>query len=402
LAKASGIKHTIIWRPTSASYPGIDVPLKGYGQEPVASANEHYEATLTVIPPELDKDIVRVGFLNEIDKNESSWLGFFAQQWSKRALADGYMPAGLGWSSGEPELSHWKTPGMEGYLKLVSQHNNSMLVMLHEYSYEADDILRWYPSLVGRYRLLMQACDELGIPRVPFAITEWGWEYQHAPNVDKGLQDMDLLAKEYVGLQENYGAAAWYLGPGFGGIANELQPYIKPLGQIALDWDHYIDWQGSTEPPVEPPVEPPTGDNMLKNGSFEEGTYKWGGIDELNIPNEWDWAHSTSSDPNPIDPNPWSEFRQPEVVVPGKANLPPHEHDLFILDGDKTLKVFKGGGAIKFRLSQRIYLEPGTYTFSVPVYADLVTEDMGRRPSKERWPIQIPYRRAIYGRVAIS
>jgi hypothetical protein len=28
LAKASGIKHTIIWRPTSASYPGIDVPLK--------------------------------------------------------------------------------------------------------------------------------------------------------------------------------------------------------------------------------------------------------------------------------------------------------------------------------------------------------------------------------------
>ena len=67
-----------------------------------------------------------------------------------------------------------------------------------------------------------------------------------------------------------------------------------------------------------------------------------------------------------------AEFRTPEVVVPGKANLPPHEHDLFILDGDKTLKVFKGGGSIKFRLFQTVNLEPGIYKLTLPIYADLV------------------------------
>jgi len=367
IAKASGIKHTIIWRPT-----GIDTPINGYDENPITAADTHYSATMSVVPPELDKNIVYIGGLNEVDKNRADWLGWFCERWSENALADGYRPAMLGFSSGEPEYEHWLEPGMAAYLRLVSNNRDHALVMIHEYSYSVDDIYRWYPSLVGRYRLLMQACDALGIHRVPFAITEWGWEYQNVPPLPDGLQDMQDIAEEYVRLQENYGAAGWYLGGGeqFGNIANQFQPYIAPLGQIALNWEHYIDWQGTTPPP-EPPT--PVGDNMLKNGSFENGTYKWGGVDEFNIPDDWEWAFAPPTETNPIDGNPWSEFKPPEVVNPSAVNLPPHEQALFILDGERTLKIFKGGGAIKFRLTQSVTVtEPTTLRLTMPVYADLI------------------------------
>lgn len=52
--------------------------------------------------------------------------------------------------------------------------------------------------------------------------------------------------------------------------------------------------------------------------------------------------------------------------------LPPQEHDLFIWDGDQTVKVFKGYGAINFRLLADVHLNPGTYVLRVNVFPDLV------------------------------
>lgn len=240
IARSSGIKHTIIWRPT-----GIDVPLGGYTGDPVEEADIHYGATISVMPPELDPSVVHIGFLNEIDKNHADWLGRFAVRWSQNAIADGFMPAAFGWSSGEPEYEHWLEPGMADFLRLASANRDKILIMLHEYSYSVDDIYRWYPNLIGRYSKLMEACDELGIPRVAFAVTEWGWEYQDVPVIDKGMKDIANIAKEYVLLQENYGGAGWYLGPGFGGIANQFQPYIKKVAELALGWSEYIDWENN-------------------------------------------------------------------------------------------------------------------------------------------------------------
>jgi hypothetical protein len=45
---------------------------------------------------------------------------------------------------------------------------------------------------------------------------------------------------------------------------------------------------------------------------------------------------------------------------------------MFIWDGVHTVKVFKGLGAISFRLLSDIYLEPGTYRLTINVFPDLV------------------------------
>jgi murein DD-endopeptidase MepM/ murein hydrolase activator NlpD len=371
ISSGSVVDHTVVYRVTTHGQDdGVDYDVPDYSKDPVTAADIHFDQCMRILPPEYHFNATTYAFLNEIDKNRSDWLGWFSKRWVERAMEIGLMTAGLGFSSGEPEYDHWLTPGMRAYLTLVSQHRDRHSVAIHEYSYTVDDIWRWYPNLIGRYQKLMQACDEIGIPRVSFLIKEWGWEYQTVPSVSKGIQDMDAVAQEYVKLQENYGAGTWYLGPSFGGIADKLQPYIYPLGQLALDWQHYIDWQGDEPDPD--PEPPPQGDNMLKNASFELGTYKWAGIDEINIPNEWDFSYAPESEPNPIDSNPWSVFRQPEVVNPGKADLPPQEHDLFILDGDRTLKVFKGSGSIKFRVFQKVSLQPGKYKLRMPVFADLV------------------------------
>jgi hypothetical protein len=57
--------------------------------------------------------------------------------------------------------------------------------------------------------------------------------------------------------------------------------------------------------------------------------------------------------------------------------LPADEHDLFIWDGRQTVKIFKGTGAISFRLTTNVHLEPGTYLLQIYVFPDLVDEYEG-------------------------
>jgi len=45
---------------------------------------------------------------------------------------------------------------------------------------------------------------------------------------------------------------------------------------------------------------------------------------------------------------------------------------LFIWDGNWTVKVFKGGMPISFRLFTDVYLQPGTYRFTASYFPDLV------------------------------
>ena len=63
---------------------------------------------------------------------------------------------------------------------------------------------------------------------------------------------------------------------------------------------------------------------------------------------------------------------RPEVRVLSRAFLPQHEHDLFIWDGDQTVKVFKGYGAVSFRFRTAVYLDPGRYQLEISVFPDLV------------------------------
>ena len=59
-------------------------------------------------------------------------------------------------------------------------------------------------------------------------------------------------------------------------------------------------------------------------------------------------------------------------VLP-KSLVPSNEHDLFFADGDHTVKIFKGSGAISYRFSQAHQLEAGKYQFTVNIFPDVVT-----------------------------
>lgn len=115
--------------------------------------------------------------------------------------------------------------------------------------------------------------------------------------------------------------------------------------------------------------------NLLKNPSFESGDYGWwNDVPELAIPHGWSFWYQTDTVLRlPRQDNP---FYPPESVVWRKADAPLNEQGLFFLTGDYCLKVFKGWGAIWFRLSQTVHgLTPGAkYRLSAPVFPDLVVD----------------------------
>lgn len=117
------------------------------------------------------------------------------------------------------------------------------------------------------------------------------------------------------------------------------------------------------------PVEPVFGPNLLLNSSFEEGHYNMNGIPELQLPVGWvlEWDEG----PTGFGTEVWDVYQRPETRVLPENFLPAAEHPLYIYDGMHTVKIFKGDGAISFKLFQDIYLEPGTYELEINTYPDL-------------------------------
>lgn len=129
--------------------------------------------------------------------------------------------------------------------------------------------------------------------------------------------------------------------------------------------------QPTPVPPPPTPVPPPvTSGNLLPNGSFENGWYNMNGVAELQLPNSWrfEW----DSGPTGFGSESWDVWLRPETRVLSRQFLPPSEHPLFIYDGDHTVKIFKGSGAISVRMLTDVTLEPGTYELVVNVFPDLV------------------------------
>lgn len=141
-----------------------------------------------------------------------------------------------------------------------------------------------------------------------------------------------------------------------------------------------------TEPPAEPvappadPVEPPAepapaaevvlGANLLPNPSFEEGHYLQNGVPELQLPNSWrlEWSEA----PTGLGNAAWDIYVRPEARVLSTAFLPPEEHPLYIYNGQHTVKIFKGSGAVDFQLLTDVTLQPGTYVIEAKMFADTV------------------------------
>jgi hypothetical protein len=137
-----------------------------------------------------------------------------------------------------------------------------------------------------------------------------------------------------------------------------------------------------TEPPPPPPSPTPPapedvsglplGVNLLPNPSFEEGWYNQHGIPELQLPNGWGFEWDEG--PTGFGNQSWDQYVRPETRVLPAAQLPAHEHPLYIFDGQYTVKIFKGSGAISFRLFTDIALQPGTYVLEVKLFPDLVMD----------------------------
>ena|GEM_PF-1385197 len=124
-----------------------------------------------------------------------------------------------------------------------------------------------------------------------------------------------------------------------------------------------------------PPQAATAAPNLLPNASFEGGWYHIGNIPELQVANQW--ALEWDAGPNDLDPDPWNAWVRPEARVLSTNQLPANEHGLFIWDGDQTVKIFKGRGAISFRFFSDVSLEPGTYIFTAHIFPDLVVEYAG-------------------------
>ncbi len=108
----------------------------------------------------------------------------------------------------------------------------------------------------------------------------------------------------------------------------------------------------------------------LYNPSFENG---WIDIDaEIQQPSEWKIWYAEEDVQNPHDSSSGAVFRKPEIVHILRRQLPEEEQDLFILDGDTTLKMFKGMGSWYGGLSQTVSLDRGMYKFTVNIYGDLI------------------------------
>jgi hypothetical protein len=127
---------------------------------------------------------------------------------------------------------------------------------------------------------------------------------------------------------------------------------------------------------VPPTAAPPTlspnptlGENILPNGSFEEGFSNQNGVAELHAPNGW--RIEFQEGPTGFGSNAWDVYVRPDTRVFPAAFLPPEEHSLYIFDGSTTLKVFREQGALSMRLVTDVDLQPGTYVLEANFFADV-------------------------------
>ncbi|MCA9367931.1 hypothetical protein KC887_06760, partial [Candidatus Kaiserbacteria bacterium] len=320
-------KSTLCWRRTDQHKNGgfdFDALANNFSLSPEQNAELHWRAYQQEIPPELVqyKDILELIILNEIRGQNTDepvydnlhigeYLGRFALHY--RTLTD-WRLLFFGFAAGEPDIDVWEQPSMLNFLRLCGERPHDTGIALHEYSYTISDILDGYPYKIGRYQFLHDVCDDNGIPRPRIVISEWGWALDDAPAVPQAMADIETVYREYAKHPNIVGGAIWWLGPDFGGIANKIQPLIKPLGEyiIATNYDVEID---TPQPPDGGEGEPVTKYKYLGAAMFDLITDKV--VTDITEPvqethdrilfhdidTNGNWVFISSTDYIPIPPN---------------------------------------------------------------------------------------------------
>ncbi|MBK8984723.1 MAG: C39 family peptidase [Chloroflexi bacterium] len=263
-ARPGAVPHVLAFRrsvPADDSTPPSGNPdVPDYDKEPEQAAAEHWAWHKRHLPPELDPELVWIETINELRKEVAwaDWIGQFAFHTGQMALADGYKFSAFGYSAGTPDEGAWETDGMLRYLELCQQHPDRLSVALHEYSFKTEDIWFLRGDHIGRFEKLLAACDKHRIQRPSILITEWGWTHERVPlHVPKAMADVAAVAEYYARFPEVLGAAIWYLGPGFAGIANLAQRLIQPITQFSLSTTFDVPDPAEQPPTEHPPMSPP-------------------------------------------------------------------------------------------------------------------------------------------------
>ena len=249
MMKRSGVPHVLVYRKAAGGSYDWNVP--NYSLPPEQAAEIHWQMHRDAFPPELDRSLVWLETMNEVDKTVAEWLGQFALKTAEFALDEGFRWAAFGWASGEPEPTDWQTPSMLAFLRLAGDNPDQLAIALHEYSYLLDDIGHEYPYKLGRFQSLLQIVDQQGIPRPTILITEWGWTYVEVPSPERAMHDIAWASQLYAAYPEVKGAAIWFLGGQFENIANLAQRLIKPMTQYSLQ-----NYFTAPLPPARAPVRP--------------------------------------------------------------------------------------------------------------------------------------------------
>ncbi len=266
--------HVLVFRrsvPAAGTTPPSGNPdVPDYTKEPAQAAADHWAWHKKNLPPELDPKLVWIETINELRKEVewADWIGNFAFHTGQLAMADGFKYAAFGYSSGTPDEGAWETDGMLRYLEACQQNPGKLAVALHEYSFKTADIWFLRGDHIGRFEKLFAACDKHRIKRPSTLITEWGWTHDRLPlSTEKAMADIAAVAEYYAQFPEILGAAIWYLGPGFAGIANRAQQLIKPVTEFSLATTFTIPDPVAQPPVATPPMSPPAV-GVKPNGRF--------------------------------------------------------------------------------------------------------------------------------------
>ena len=251
IMKQSGVPHVLVYRKAAQGGSDYDWNVPNYSLPPDQAAEIHWQMHRDAFPPELDRNLVWLETINEVDKNRAEWLGQFALKTAELAMNEGFRWAAFGWASGEPEPENWQTPSMLAFLRLVGNNPDTLAIALHEYSYLLDEIGHEYPYKVGRFQTLFQITDQYGIPRPTVLITEWGWTYAEVPLPEQALQDITWASQLYAPYPQVKGAAIWFLGGQFGEIADLAQRLIVPLTRYSLQ-NYFTAPLPSIQAPIQP------------------------------------------------------------------------------------------------------------------------------------------------------
>ena len=73
-----------------------------------------------------------------------------------------------------------------------------------------------------------------------------------------------------------------------------------------------------------------------------------------------------------LQPGDGGNFARPEIRVVTTASLAEDEGDLFVFDGYKTMKAFKGYAPTIFHFFQDVPLQPGRYRMTLNFFPDIV------------------------------